>query len=87
VKGITCSSEQHALVGVAADITCELRAFTALCGSDPVIAAQGTPLLNFDTCLINSHDLATEHLRACEKACNIVYTGDVCQRFPEADGG
>jgi hypothetical protein len=85
-KGIACGAERHALVGVASEIQCELRAFAAECASDPVIAAEVTPLTNFDTCLIASHK-APESLRACEKECSLTYTGDVCARYPAPDGG
>ena len=86
-KGVQCANDKHALVGVAGDLPCELRAFAALCLSDPVLQAASGPLLGFDTCLIASHDPATEHLRACEAECGVSYTGDVCARFPAPDGG
>jgi len=85
-KGVQCANDKHALVGVAADLPCELRAFGALCLSDPVLQAAASPLLAFDGCLIASHDPATEHLRACEAECGVAYTGDVCNRFPAPDG-
>jgi hypothetical protein len=69
-------------VGVSSDFPCEGRAFTALCESDPVIKAASSLVANFDTCLIKAHNAATEDTRACEAACNMTYSGDVCQRFP-----
>lgn len=83
-KAVQCASKKHTLVGVAADIQCELRAFTAECLQDPAAAAASNQLLAFDTCLIDSHK-PTEHLRACEVECGTVYTGDVCARFPAPD--
>ena len=83
---VKCANDNHVEVGVAADLACELRAFTAVCLNDPASQAQAGALLNFDTCLIASHK-PPEMLRACEKECNTTYTGDVCRRFPASDGG
>jgi hypothetical protein len=85
VAGIQCATENHVLVGVAADIQCEVRAFSATCNSAE-IQAEYQSAVNFDTCLIASH-VAPASLRACEKECGLKYTGDVCERFPAPDGG
>ena len=82
VKGFYCGTENHVLVGVAADLACEGRAFAAVCDADPAIKAAETPITAFDICLIGAHDPVTDHLRACESECGITYTDDVCQRFP-----
>jgi len=86
VKGIACANENHTQVGVAADVSCEIRAFTATCLKDAAAQAVAGQLVAFDACLINAHTPA-EHLRACEEECGFVYTNDVCQRFPAPDGG
>jgi hypothetical protein len=86
VNGIACASEKHTQVGVAADIPCEERAFTAACLTDPDAQAVVSQLVSFDECLIAAHK-PPEQLRACEKECGFVYTGDVCQRFPAPDAG
>lgn len=86
VKGIACAAEKHTLVGVASDLQCELRAFGALCATDPDILASSGALVAFDGCLIDNYR-PPEHLRACEAECGVVYTGDVCERFPDPDAG
>lgn len=87
-EGIKCANDNHVLVGVASDLSCELRAYTAVCESDPVVLAALSVVTSFDSCLIGSHNPSTEKLRACEAACGTIYTGDVCQRFPvPSDGG
>ncbi len=86
-KVMQCANDKHALVGVGTELPCELRAFPALCLTDPASTAAAGPLLGFDTCLITKHDPAKEHLRACEAECGITYTGDVCKRFPAPEAG
>jgi hypothetical protein len=86
VNGIACASENHTQVGVAADVPCEERAFTAVCLTDPDAQAVVGQLVSFDECLITAHK-PPEQLRACEKECGVIYTGDVCQRFPAPDAG
>lgn len=85
MAAMQCGLDNHVLVGSAAEISCEIRAFTATCEQDPASQAQASAILAFDGCLINSHK-APEHLRGCESECGTTYTGDVCTRFP-ADAG
>jgi hypothetical protein len=66
VAGIQCASDNHTQVGVAADVACEIRAFTATCLGTPAAQAVGNQLLQFDECLIAAHQ-PPEQLRACEK--------------------
>jgi hypothetical protein len=86
VAGIACASANHTQVGVAADVPCEERAFQATCRTTPDAQAVVGQLVGFDECLIAAHK-PPEQLRACEAECGIVYTGDVCQRFPAPEAG
>lgn len=86
VAGIACASANHTQVGVLADVACEERAFAATCLTSPAAMAVTNQLVSFDECLIAAHQ-PPEQLRACEAECNVVYTGDVCQRFPAPEGG
>jgi hypothetical protein len=83
---LACGLDKHVIVGSAADLQCEIRAFTASCLDDPSTSSQANAVTALDTCLIGSHK-PPEMLRACEAECGITYTGDVCQRFPAPEGG
>ena len=81
VSLLACGLEKNVLVGVAADLACEGRAFAAECLQDPATSSEDTAVTALDICLIGAHK-APELLRACEAECNITYTDDVCQRYP-----
>lgn len=83
---LDCGLTKHVIVGNAADLSCEIRAFTASCLDDPSTSSQSNAVTALDTCLIGAHK-APEMLRACEAECGITYTGDVCQRFPAPEAG
>ena len=84
--GIACANANHTQVGVLGDVACEERAFAATCLTTPAAMAVTNQLVSFDECLIAAHQ-PPEQLRACETECNVVYPGDVCQRFPAPEGG
>ena len=81
-----CALDKHALVGKTTEVTCEVRAFTALCATDPAKKAADDAATAFDICLIGKRT-SDSKLRVCEQECGITYTDDVCQRFPSPDAG
>jgi hypothetical protein len=79
---LTCSFEKHTLVNVGADLNCEIVATGTECISDEVSLNAATPLVTFDTCLLTTTKKAAGEFRACDTACAIPYSGDVCVRYP-----
>lgn len=82
-----CAVDKHALVNVAADLACEVRATLASCAGEPNAGAEFGNVTAFDTCLVVKPKPDGGGFRACERECDITYTGDVCTRYPGADGG
>ena len=77
-----CSMEQDCLVGVGADISCEIRCVGNQCLTDMAAQMAAGAVVGFDSCLIGSMDKPAGAFRACEAECGIAYTGTVCERFP-----
>ncbi len=79
-----CATSKHALVNVTSDISCEVRATTLTCLTDPKSQAQAQALINFDSCLLSATPgKPAGEFRTCDTVCKNTYSGDVCQRFPE----
>jgi hypothetical protein len=77
-----CSIEQDCLVGVGAEINCEIRCVGNQCLTDMAAQMAAGAVIGFDSCLIGSMDKPAGAFRACEAECGIAYTGTVCERFP-----
>jgi hypothetical protein len=80
---LTCSFDKHTLVNNLNDIRCEIVATGTECVVGEVGLAAAGPLTTFDTCLITATaKKKAGEFRACDTACAVPYSGDVCVRYP-----
>jgi hypothetical protein len=78
-----CTLEKDTLVDNLPDIGCEVRASAAECFTAPGALAVVNQLIGFDTCLIGAPKPdGGSGFRVCEKECDVIYSGDVCDRYP-----